>query len=253
MTERWRFVRAEDPNDPALQYALDAAIAEHVGRGLAPPTVRLWRPGRCLALGRFDTRLPHFHEVVEQIQAQGITVLRRRSGGQAVWQDERYLNFSVIAPTRSGRLGIPEAYKRYLEGLRRGLRLLGLEAELRHVAGAFCDGPYDLAVDDVKLVGTAQTQKRDVVIVHGTMPVTGGLHEMIRYVTEFYRLAGKPVVLRRETMATLTELTRHGIPWGKLIEALREGHRCALGELQDGDLLASERAQAREEREALLL
>jgi lipoate-protein ligase A len=255
MTEPWRLLadETESAGDPALQYALDAAIAEHVGRGLAPPTVRLWRPGRCLALGRFDVRLPRYEEAVEHLKARGIAVLRRSSGGQAVWQDERYLNFSVIAPTRSRRLGIPEAYKRYLEGFRLGLRLLGLEADLRRVAGAFCDGPYDLSVGDRKLVGTAQIQKRGVVIVHGTLPVAGGLEEMIRAVTEFYELAGRPVALRRESMATLAELLGREIPWGELIAALREGHRLALGELHEADLLPGERAQAREGSEALLL
>jgi lipoate-protein ligase A len=254
MTEPWRFLvgETESAGDPALQYALDAAIAEHVGRGLVPPTVRLWRPGRCLALGRFDVRLPRYQEAVERFKARGVVVLRRSSGGRAVWQDERYLNFSVIART-SGRPGIPEAYRRYLEGVRLGLHLLGLEADMRHVAGAFCDGPYDLAVGGRKLVGTAQIQKRGVVIVHGTMPVTGGLEEMIRTVTEFYELSGRPVGLRRESMATLAELLGREIPWGDLIEALREGHRRALGDLRDEDLLPGERAQANERSEALLL
>ena len=181
-------------------------------------------------------------------------MLKRLSGGQAIWQDERFLNFSVIAPRRiRERLGIPEAYRHYSQGLILGLRELGLKAEFRHVEGAFCDGPYDLAVSGRKLVGTAQVQKRNYVIVHGTMPIAGGLGEMISWVSRFYELAGKPVGLKRESMATLYELLGQRISWKSLIDALREGHRRAFGAVELEVPLPEEQAQAHELRETLLL
>jgi lipoate-protein ligase A len=249
----WRLL-IDSSMDSALAYALDAAIAERVGQGLALPTIRLWRPGRCLALGRFDSKLPQFTRAVEQLKADGLVVLKRLSGGQAVWQDERFLNFSVIAPRRAKeRLGIPETYKRYSQGFVLGLRELGLNAEFRRVEGAFCDGPYDLAVSGKKLVGTAQVQKRGVVVVHGTMPVAGGLEEMVRWVSKFYELAGKPVQLKRESMATLHEVLGQKVPWKSLIDALQEGHRCAFGAVELEELLPEEWARAHELRETLLL
>ena len=238
-------------DDPAIGYALDTAIAEHVAQGRVPPTVRIWRPGRCLALGRFDTRLPRYSEAVAHLRAQGIVVLRRQSGGQAVWQDENFVNVSIIAP-QVKRLGIPEAYRTYLEGVRRGLSLLGIEAEFRHVEGAFCDGPYDLAVGERKLMGTAQIQRRGVVVVHGTMPVWGGLEEMLRWVPEFYAWAGKPIRLREETMLSLIELLDRDIPPEDVQEALMEGHRQTLGPLVAQGIEAEEGQRAEELRKALL-
>jgi len=251
LTKSWRLLLEDGADDPVLGYALDTAIAEHVAQGRVPPTLRIWRPGRCLALGRFDVRLPRYAEAVAHLQSQGLAVVRRQSGGQAVWQDENFLNVSVIAPQEK-RLGIPEAYRTYLEGVRKGLSLLGVKTEFRHVEGAFCDGPYDLAVNGKKLMGTAQIQKRGVVVVHGTMPVWGGIPEMIRWVSRFYAQAGRPVLLRNETMISLVERLDRDLPLEELQESLVEGHRQALGALIPGEVLSAERARAEELRGTLL-
>lgn len=247
--ETWRLILEGRGDDPAFGYALDTAIAEHVARGRVPPTLRIWRPGRCLALGRFDTRLPRYREAVARLRAQGVWVLRRPSGGQAVWQDENFVNVSLIVPVPQGRrLGIPEAYRAYLAGVQRGLSFLGVETEFRRVEGAFCDGPYDLAVGGRKLMGTAQIQKRGVVVVHGTMPVWGGIPETIRWVSRFYAQAGQPTPLREETMVTLAELLDRAIPLRELQAALVEGHRQALGTVSLQEVSAVERARAEELR-----
>ncbi len=238
--ERWRLSRVQYPDDPALNYAVDLAIAEHVARGAAPPTVRLWQPGRCLAIGRFDSRLPHFPEAVRHMKAQGLTLAQRMSGGKAVWQSEGFLNFSVIAPKKAAPMGIAEAYRKFSEGLRLGLRTLGVETSFQHIKGAFCDGPYDLAVADKKLVGTAQVQKRGFIIVHGTMPVDGALDEMIEKISEFYERAGQPIRLRKETMTTLAAELGRPLPIEKLIEVLCEGFQSSLGHLSGRELLKSE-------------
>jgi len=246
----WRLIRVEFQGDPALNYALDAAIAQYVGEGLVPPTIRLWRPGRCLAVGRLDTRLPRFEGAVSRLKSQGIAVIRRLSGGKAVWQDESYLNFSVIAPRN---MKVPEAYMRFSEGVRVGLRRLGIESTFGHVEGSFCDGPYDLAVGEKKLVGTAQVQKRGYIIVHGTILVDCDLAETIAKISEFYRLAGSPIRLRREAMTTLAEELRRPISQEELIEALMDGHQSALGKFREEEPSKDELELAeRLEREHML-
>ncbi len=239
---------ADDPTHHrplARQYALEAAIAEAVAEGRAPPTVWIWRPAEGLALGRFDSRLPRFREAVRALDAQGVELVRRSSGGQAVWQSPEFVNVSVFAPVRGRpRPGVPEAYRRYTQGLVAALARLSLKAEFQHVEGAFCDGPYDLAVDGKKLVGTAQVQKRGVVLVHGTMPVWGGLEGMLYWVSRFYALAGRPVRLERDAMATLQELLERDLSQDELVEALVLGHEEALGPLVLEEPSEHERARA---------
>lgn len=222
----WRLLKAEYTEDPGFNHALDRSIAEDVGRAKSPPTVRLWRPGRCLAVGRFDRKLPRFEEAVQAFTSARVPVVQRLSGGQAVWQDAGHLNFSVIAPRE--RIGVPEAYRRFCEGLILGLRELGIESEHRHVEGAFCDGPYDLAIGNRKMVGTAQAQKRDYMIVHGTILVDCDIDEMIRMISQFYERSGEPKAFRRESMITLREALGRPFRQQELMDALATGYQRSL-------------------------
>ncbi len=246
LSRSWRLLRSEYPDDPLFNYALEGAIAEHVGAEEKPPTIRLWQPGRCLALGRFDSRLPNFSSAVEQMRRKKILVIKRMSGGKAVWQDVGYLNFSVISPRRAA-LGIPEAYREYSEGLIRGFRLLGIESRFEHVEGAFCDGPYDLATTQSrKLVGTAQVQKKNFIIVHGTILVDSDVRDMVRYVSEFYELAGAPSQLRAERMTTLSEAAGRVLAIHDVIGAIQSGYASYWGHIEPEEISAREleRAQA---------
>ncbi|MBI1729112.1 lipoate--protein ligase family protein [Candidatus Acetothermia bacterium] len=247
LNERWRFLTAEFPSDPAFNYALENSIAEHVGARKVLPTLRLWQPGRCLAVGRFDVRLPRFETAVQQLKAQKIRVIQRISGGKAVWQERGYLNFSVIAPRTS--LGIPESYRQYSEGLIRGFRALGVESRFEHVEGAFCDGPYDLATGGQKLVGTAQVQKKSFVIVHGTILVDCDIHEMVHYVSEFYRHAGGESSLRAETMISLVEAAGRKLTQSEIIDAIHEGYQSSLGVLVEEENTSSELELAKAHRQ----
>ncbi len=253
MREPWRFTRAEQTNDPSLNYALDLAIAEHISEGKAPATVRLWQPARCLAVGRFDNRLPYFRDAVQYMKSQRIEIVQRMSGGKAIWQDAGYLNFSIIAPKQSLKFGIPETYLQFSEGLILGLRALGIETGFKHIEGAFCDGPYDLAVNGRKLVGTAQVQKRGFIIVHGTILVDCDLNEMIQRISEFYEQAGQPTHLRRDTMTTVAAELGWPLSMKDLMDALREGYQHSLGELREEVLLLSEWERARELKKEVAL
>ncbi len=251
MPTTWRLLTVDRPDDPAINYALDQAVAERVGYGEVAPTVRLWRPGRCLALGRFDTKLPHYQSAVEQMKAAGFRLVRRLSGGKAVWQDTGYLNFSVMAPRE--RMGVPEAYRRFSEGFMAGLAELDLESTFRHVEGAFCDGPYDLAIGERKLVGTAQVQKRSYMIVHGTAMVDCDIEDMVRIVGEFYERAGDPMDLRAETMITLREALQRPVQIDEVVEGLAQGYEATLGPMERDDVTDAERERARELRETVVL
>ena len=251
MTAPWRLLTIDRPDDPAVNYALDQAIAEHVGSGDVPPTVRLWQPGRCLALGRFDTKLPRFREAVGHMKSQGHLTLHRLSGGKAVWQDAGYLNFSVMAPRE--QMGVPEAYKKFSEGFMAGLDELGLQSAFKHVEGAFCDGPYDLAIGERKLVGTAQVQKRSYMIVHGTAMVDCEIEAMVRIVGEFYERAGEPMDLRADTMITLREALQRPVEVDDVVEGLTRGYEASLGTMERDDATDDELDRAHALRETVVL
>ena len=247
----WRLLTTDFPDNPPFNYALEQAIAEQVATGSEPATLRLWQPGTCLALGRFDSRLPDFANAVESMKNEGYLILHRMSGGKAVWQDSGYLNFSVIAPRT--KLGVPEAYREYSEGLIRGFRSFGVETDFEHVEGAFCDGPYDLAMNGIKLVGTAQVQKKGFIIVHGTILIDCDVNDMVRIVSQFYELAGDPSHLRAETMTSLVDAAAKPIAMDEAIEAFAAGYREHFGNMEISEISQVELDRAKELQSELTL
>src|SRR5512134_3886256 len=115
MSNDWRLL-ITPPSPGAWNMAVDESILEHVGRGEARPTLRLfaWQPA-CLSLGQAQ---PHSDVDVTRLRARGWDVVRRPTGGRAILHTDE-LTYSVIAsadePAMAGTL--LESYNRLAQGL----------------------------------------------------------------------------------------------------------------------------------------
>lgn len=85
---------ADPPDtDPARNLALEEAL---VRAGPEVPLLRIWRNGPCVVIGR--AQQPEREADLAACAACGVPVLRRASGGGAVYQDLGNLNVSVAVP-----------------------------------------------------------------------------------------------------------------------------------------------------------
>ncbi|MCB0773919.1 MAG: lipoate--protein ligase [Flavobacteriales bacterium] len=103
------------------------------------------------------------------VQERGIRVVRRISGGGAVYHDLGNLNFSFIRPYR------PEHFNNYREftaPVVAALQELGVPAELT--------GRNDIVVDGRKVSGNAQARRRDRMFSHGTLLFRSNLEDVVR-------------------------------------------------------------------------
>lgn len=103
-------------------------------------------------------------EVVEQ---KGIRVVRRISGGGAVYHDLGNLNFSVMTPQVSGRFN---RYEHFTRPVIEVLRALGVPAEL--------SGRNDILADGRKISGNAQFASADRMFSHGTLLFDSNLDDV---------------------------------------------------------------------------
>jgi lipoate-protein ligase A len=142
--------------------ALEEVLVEGVAAG-GPPTLRFWRWDPCAAtIGRFqdvdaevDLEYAHLH---------GIDVVRRMSGGGAVYHDsDGEFVFSLTVPDSILPGGVTEVYSIVLGRLVEALAAFDLEAWVK-------DG-NNLMVGDRKVSGNSQRRSRRVVQVHGTVLV----------------------------------------------------------------------------------
>lgn len=254
----WRLVAAE-AGDGAAQLAVDEAILEAVAAGESPPTLRFyqWQPpgvsiGREQAWDVLD---------LDACAEQGWTVARRLTDGRAILHLDE-VNYLVCLPAADGRVQgeTAESSQRLNEGVRAGLKLLGLDpARTRSVyqdhgepGVAFFDGPAegDIMVAQNKLVASVQLRQGGVVMQQGSLTLGGditGISQALWVEQPGQRLA---VALRMRYRAiTLANSLGRRVEFGEVTAALRQGFAEALNvELVEGGLTEKEKARAGELR-----
>jgi lipoate-protein ligase A len=144
-------------SEPSQAVGLDEAILRTVGEGVQPPTLRIWRNPRCVVIGRGQR--PEEEADLEFCHRHRIPVVRRASGGGAVYHHPGNLNFSLFLPL-TGRWRSVRQTHDYLGSLLAGeLRRLGLPASVEE-GGVYVDGR--------KVSGSAQLRRRGL-LYHGTL------------------------------------------------------------------------------------
>jgi lipoate-protein ligase A len=176
----WRLLVTE-ACDGATNMAIDEALWRGRQEGTAPPTLRLfaWEPPT-VSLG-YGQPLDAAVDVTA-CRRLGVGLVRRPTGGSAIYHDspERELTYSVVASSED--LGVPPdllvTYRWIALALLRGLRALGTPAEMVAVpetdgpTPAFCfarTGRYEIEVARRKLVGSAQRRHGADFLQHGSV------------------------------------------------------------------------------------
>jgi len=154
-----------------------------------------WQPtDRALVMPRRLNRLPHFDHACEVSAMAGWPVLLRETGGEPVPQSAATINIALVyAPPRSeGDLNrIETGYRRLCDPICQLLDELGGASSVGEIDGAFCDGRFNVNLDDRKMVGTAQRWRqsqggqRPVGLVHGAMLMDDEREAMVAAVNRF--------------------------------------------------------------------
>lgn len=159
--------------------AIDEALMLSMAHTDNPqPVLRFygWNPAT-LSLGYAQS----YHKEVDEeaCRSEGVDIVRRPTGGRAVLH-EYELTYSVIAPETNPNVAgtVVQSYLKISQALLKGLRTLGVEAEMVASGGtkqersAVCfEAPswYELVVEGRKLVGSAQLRKEGVLLQHGSI------------------------------------------------------------------------------------
>jgi len=176
----WRLVVTE-ACDGATNMAIDEALWRGRQAGSSPPTLRFfaWAPPT-VSLG-YGQRLDRQVDV-EACRRLGVGVVRRPTGGSALYHDgpERELTYSVSATAED--LGVSadllDTYRWIGRALVRGLEALGAAAEMVPTGRglgrdpAFCfarTGAFEIEVGGKKLVGSAQRRQGTSFLQHGAI------------------------------------------------------------------------------------
>ncbi len=174
----WRLLKPETHN-AFVNMAVDEAILRARIEGKALNTLRFyrWRPS-AVSIGRFQN--VHNEVQLENCSVHGVDVVRRVSGGGAVYHDsEDEITYSVIVRRQDlGTDDIAEAYSRIYDGLIEAARILGVDAEYNTGNVKQCP---NIIVKGRKISGSAQANKKGVILQHGTFLIRVDLAKMFTF------------------------------------------------------------------------
>ncbi|MHC1708959.1 MAG: biotin/lipoate A/B protein ligase family protein [Methanomassiliicoccales archaeon] len=155
---------------PLYSVALEEAILESCSKGLMPPTLHFYvRDRPTVSLGYFEKVEAAVDPLV--LLNEDVFLVRRMSGGSTIFTDQGQLIFSLTID--QGAIPKPEdAYALTCGVIVKALRSLGVEAEHKP--------PNDIVVNGRKISGSAQTRKKGMLMVHGTLLVDTDLDRMMR-------------------------------------------------------------------------
>jgi lipoate-protein ligase A len=252
----WRLL-ITPPARGAWNMAVDESILEHIGLGESLPTLRLyaWDPP-CLSLGHAQ---PFSDVDMDRLKQYGWEVVRRATGGRAILHTDE-LTYSVIAPADEPRVegSVLESYNRLAQALLLAVKNLDIPVEMKEGKANESTTPnpvcfevpstYEITVNGKKLIGSAQARKKEGVLQHGSLPLTGDLTRICQalvFENESAREEASKRLLERAT--TVESALGLVISWEKAKQAFIHAFEAQLGlSFESGELSESESKRAEE-------
>lgn len=150
-----------ESQDPFFNLALEEILLKNSTRdflilGINDP---------CVVIGKHQ--VPHREADTRFIAESGMPVIRRISGGGAVFHDTGNLNFSFIVQSEEGR---QVDFRKYTLPVINFLATLGLDVKL--------EGKSDLRLDGFKISGNAEHVHGKRVLHHGTLLFESSLYKL---------------------------------------------------------------------------
>ena len=190
MIDRFRLM-VDGYSTGAVNMARDEALLRRVMAGESSPCLRFyqWKPPG-LSLGRFQEA--GRGSDLEKCGEYGIDCVRRLTGGQAVLHDDE-LTYSIIIPVDHERFdgrGVLDSYRTISKALVGALIDIGIDCSLAAesktrsdpAGGGVCfysPSAFEVVAGGKKIIGSAQTRDRGVILQHGSVPVDWDIEKQL--------------------------------------------------------------------------
>jgi lipoate-protein ligase A len=211
------------PRSGAENMAIDATLLTEARR-TAGAFLRLYAfAPPCLSIGRHEPAARRYDRAA--IARARIDVVRRPTGGRAVWH-EHEVTYAVAAPVAAFGGTLAASYRAIHARLATALAALGVPATLAPAArvpgvaaGACFANPVggEVVVAGRKLIGSAQVREGDAFLQHGSILLDGS-QERVRVLTLDQDGLGAGKAASRET--TLATVLGRSVSFAEVAEAV---------------------------------
>lgn len=159
------YVPNDNERDPRINLAIETYLLQNMP--LDEPILLFYINEPSIIIGRNQNTIEEINK--EYVDEKGIHVVRRLSGGGAVYHDQGNLNFSFIMPDDGNSF---RDFKKLTEPIVEALHKLGIE-------GAQLKGRNDLVIDDKKFSGNAMYSTNGRMFAHGTLMFDSDIDEVV--------------------------------------------------------------------------
>jgi len=146
--------------DAAMNMAIDHAIYESVANERELPTIRFYKwKNNSVSIGAYQNPRDINLDLCKKNK---VDVVRRMTGGRAVFHDKNDFTYSVIAPIRIFNYSIKNAYNQICSCIINALGEIGINSAL--------ENKNDIIVDGKKISGNAaKFMNKGIYLQHGTL------------------------------------------------------------------------------------
>src|SRR6266568_1567646 len=239
--ETWRLVDVEYRDNPFMNLAVEEAIPRLVGEGKSPSSVRFWHNSNSIVIGCFQSARLEVN--VEACKETKTEIVRRFTGGGAVYHDNGNLNYAISL--RKGDRLVPDGnlqlvFQKLSEGTVEGLRKLGVKAEFQPV--------NDIQVDGEKVSGAAGSIRWNSVFHHGCILVNSDLSILGKVLNvPGVKLEDRHVVSVQKRVTTVRDELGRDISTREVRDAIVDGIESCYGvRVESGNLTREELELAEE-------
>lgn len=241
--ELWRILDLEY-DDPYMNVALEEAIMKCVGKKAAPYTLRFWRNSKAVIIGSFQC--PELEVDISICRENRIPIIRRVTGGGAVYHDKGTLNYSLFTPKSSHSFSISflRVFKSIIMSVVKALHSFGLNRiSLSNNA---------IVVGGKKISGLAGAIKDGATLIHGSLLINSDLN-ILSDVLLLHRVPSKMELQRNFTRSQRMDVVNLENAIGRII-SLDDVKRALTKEFEElfsvkfkpGCLITSEERLAKE-------
>ena len=191
--------------------AVEEYLVDHTGPD--DGMVYFYRNDNAVIIGRNQN--PWAECCLSRMEADGVQLVRRISGGGAVYHDGGNLNFSFIMGCRRYDLA------RQMNLILESVQALGIPCE--------CSGRNDILADGKKFSGNAFCERGEAKLHHGTLLIHSDLEKLERYLNpDIRKLASKGIKSVRSRVCNLNQFIP-GIRTEALLQSLKDACRREYG------------------------
>lgn len=152
-----------DYMSPAFNHAVEDYLMENFNEDC----FILWRNTKSILVGKNQNTLSEIN--LDYVKEKDIFVVRRMSGGGAVFCDPGNINFTFISAVKESKFADFESFTKPIINALKSLNIKNVEFS----------GRNDITIDSKKISGNAQYRHKDKILHHGTLLYSADLSELI--------------------------------------------------------------------------